>query len=109
MTDLESFQQHRPVLLALAYRMLGEVARAEEIVQDAWLRWEGVADVRNPKAHLITMVTRLCLNELDSARARKEESRGDQLPEPVSLEDVGIARIDALDTISMAFVVWSSV
>jgi RNA polymerase sigma-70 factor (ECF subfamily) len=106
MTDLDAFQRHRPALLALAYRMLGEVARAEEIVQDAWLRWQQQdVDVVDPKAYLVTIVTRLCLNELDSARARKEEARGDQLPEPVSLEDAGISRVNVLDNISMAFLV----
>lgn len=104
--DLEAFQRHRSVLLALAYRMLGEVGRAEEIVQDAWLRWqEHGSDVANPRAFLIRMVSRLCLNELESARARKEEARGDRLPEPMSLEDAGIARVEDLDNISMAFVV----
>jgi RNA polymerase sigma-70 factor, ECF subfamily len=106
MTGLDSFQRHRPALLALAYRMLGEVARAEEIVQDAWLRWQQRdVDVAEPKAYLVTIVTRLCLNDLESARARKEEARGDQLPEPVSLEDAGISRVHILDNVSMAFLV----
>lgn len=104
--DADVFQEHRPVMLALAYRMLGEVARAEDIVQDAWLRWQRrEVEVESPKAYLIKTVTRLCLNDLDSARARKEEARGDRLPEPVSLEDTGIVRLEALDRISMAFVV----
>jgi RNA polymerase sigma-70 factor (ECF subfamily) len=106
MTDLDSFQHHRPVLMALAYRMLGDVARAEDIVQDAWVRWQTTdTSIDNPKAFLVTMVMRLCLNTLDSAQARREVSRGDQLPEPVSLADAGIARVDALDRISMAFLV----
>ncbi len=105
-SDLEVFQDHRPTLLALAYRMLGEVARAEDVVQDAWLRWQQRdADVDNAKAYLIRTVTRLCLNELDSAHARREEARSDRLPEPISLEDTGISRVEALDTISMAFLV----
>jgi RNA polymerase sigma-70 factor, ECF subfamily len=105
-SDLDVFQDNRPTLLAHAYRMLGELARAEDAVQDAWLRWQRRdADVDDPKAYLIKMVTRLCLNELDSARARKEEARSDRLPEPLSLEDSGIARVEALDQISMAFLV----
>lgn len=104
--DVETFSAHRPSLLALAYRMLGEVAKAEDIVQDAWLRWEGRSVVvDNPKSFLLKTVTRLCLNELDSAHARKEQARGDRLPEPVSLESAGIAQVEALDQISMAFLV----
>lgn len=105
-SDSVVFQEHRPAMLALAYRMLGEVARAEEIVQDAWLRWQGRdVEVDSPKAYLVKTVARLCLNDLDSARARKEEARSDRLPEPVSLDDSGIAKLEALDRISMAFVV----
>jgi RNA polymerase sigma-70 factor (ECF subfamily) len=105
-SDADLFQEHRPAMLALAYRMLGEVARAEDVVQDAWLRWQRRdVEVDNPKAYLIKTVTRLCLNDLGSARARKEEARSDRLPEPLNLEDSGIASLEALDQISMAFVV----
>src|SRR5688500_6052528 len=101
-SDLDVFQAHRPNLLALAYRMLGEVGRSEDIVQDAWLRWQGrgTAPVEARRAYLIKTVTRLCLNELTSARARKEEARGDRLPEPVSLDDAGLAGVETLDQIS---------
>ena len=58
-----------------------------------------------PRAYLVTLVTRLCLNELDSARSRREESRADRLPEPVAIDDGGIGRVDMLDRISMAFLV----
>jgi RNA polymerase sigma-70 factor (ECF subfamily) len=93
-------------MLGLAYRMLGDVARAEDVVQDAWLRWQRRdVGVDRPKAYLIKTVARLCLNELDSARARKEEARGDRLPEPIDLENTGILRIERLDRISMAFLV----
>jgi RNA polymerase sigma-70 factor (ECF subfamily) len=86
--------------------MLGEVGRAEDIVQDAWLRWHGRADeIESPKAFLVKVVTRLCLNELASARARKEEARGDRLPEPVALGAGALESVEALDQISMAFVV----
>lgn len=103
--DLDAFQTHRATLLTLAYRMLGEVARAEDIVQDAWLRWQGRhAEVDSPKAYLIKMVARLCLNELESARARKED-RSDRLPEPVNLQDSGLDKVEGLDQISMAFLV----
>lgn len=103
--DVEIFQAHRPSLLALAYRMLGDFARAEDLVQDAWVRWQRRdAEVDAPKAYLVKTVTRLCLNELDSARARRE-TREDRLPEPLDLEANGLANVEALDQLSMAFVV----
>lgn len=106
MDDLDVFESHRPALLALGYRMLGDVGRAEDIVQDAWLRWRdrGIA-VDAPKAYLSTIVTRLCLNELDSARMRREESRSDRLPEPIDLARSPLGRLEAIDRISMAFLV----
>jgi RNA polymerase sigma-70 factor (ECF subfamily) len=100
------FESHRPALVGLAYRMLGDVGRAEDVVQDAWLRWQGHSEgVDNPKAFLITVVARLCLNELDSARARREQSRSDRLPEPVDLRSGGMEGMEAMDRISMAFLV----
>jgi RNA polymerase sigma-70 factor (ECF subfamily) len=86
--------------------MLGDLGRAEDVVQDSWLRWSGrgVA-VDAPRPFLLKIVTRLCLNELGSARARREEARGDRLPEPVALDDAGLARVEMLDQISMAFLV----
>jgi len=101
----ETFEEHRPALLALAYRMLGDMARAEDVVQEAWVRWQRQEDVESNKAFLLTTVTRLCLDELGSARARREESRGDRLPEPVDLDQAGIGRVEMLDQISMAFLV----
>ena len=100
-----TFESHRPALLALAYRMLGEMARAEDVVQDAWVRWQGQVNVDSPKAFLLTTVARLCMDELGSARARREESRSDRLPEPVDLDRTGIGRVEMLDEISMAFMV----
>lgn len=105
-TDLGVFESHRALLLAHAYRMLGDLGRAEDMVQDAWLRWNGrrVA-VEAPRAYLVTLITRLCLNELESARTRHEENRGDRLPEPIDLREGGLGRLEALDHISMAFLV----
>jgi len=104
--DLATFQAERPRLLALAYRMLGELARAEDAVQDAWLRFTRRTEpARDPRAYLIAIVTRLCLNELASARARKEESRADRLPEPVDLEESGLFRIDRAEDVSIALLV----
>ena len=105
-SDLHAFQSVRPALLALAYRMIGDLQRAEDVVQEAWLRWEGRdVEVEAPKSYLLKVVTRLCLNELDSAHARREEARGDRLPEPVDLAETAFGRIEALDRISMAFLV----
>ncbi|HEX3759699.1 MAG TPA: sigma factor [Kofleriaceae bacterium] len=104
--DVAVFEGHRARLLALAYRMLGDVGRAEDVVQDAWLRWHAhAAEARSPEAYLVTLVTRLCLNELDSPRIRREERRGDRLPEPVDLDAVGLARLEILEMVSMAFLV----
>ena len=101
-----TFEAHRPALLALAYRMLGDVGRAEDVVQEAWMRWQAHAEeVEAPKAFLVTVVTRLCLNELDSGRARLEESRSDRLPEPIDLRQEGLDAVESVDRISMAFLV----
>ncbi|WP_248360599.1 sigma-70 family RNA polymerase sigma factor [Anaeromyxobacter oryzae] len=101
-----AFEAARRDLAALAYRMLGDMGRAEDIVQEAWLRWEGHAgEAENPKAYLVTIVTRLCLNELQSARARREELRADRLPEPVDLEERDLSGVERLEQISMAFLV----
>ncbi len=105
-SEADTFESLRPDLLALAYRMLGELGRAEEMVQEAWIRWQKSASgVDSPRAFLVKVVTRLCLNELASARARREESRPDRLPEPIAFEDRSVGRVEVLDQISMAFLV----
>ena len=94
------------MLVAHAYRMLGDLGRAEDIAQEAWLRWNGrQVKVDSPRAYLLTLVTRLCLNELDSAKTRREESRSDRLPEPIDLDEGGIGQVELLDQVSMAFMV----
>ena len=104
--DLALFESHRALLVAHAYRMLGDLGRAEDMVQEAWLRWNGRREEAvSPRAYLVTLVTRLCFNELDSARSRREESRGDRLPEPVDLAEGSIGRVEILDQVSMAFLV----
>src|SRR5215469_12370154 len=80
-----SFESHRRALTGLAYRMLGSRAEAEDVVQDAYLRWhasKGVA-VEEPRRYLSTVVTRLCLDRMKSAQARRELYVGQWLPEPV--------------------------
>jgi RNA polymerase sigma-70 factor, ECF subfamily len=106
MDSLATFESHRAALLALAYRMLGDLARAEDIVQDAWVRWQRLkTPPDSPRALLVKMVTRQCLNELDSARARREESRSDRLPEPVQPQLLGFDPLERADQLSMAVLV----
>ena len=87
--DLDSaadfFDRFRDRLFGIAYRLLGSVAEAEDVVQEAWLRWQQTdrSVVRNPSGFLTTVTTRLALNTLDSARARRENDVGSWLPEPV--------------------------
>ncbi|NWG52795.1 MAG: sigma-70 family RNA polymerase sigma factor [Hydrogenophilaceae bacterium] len=83
--EADPFHAHRGRLLGLAYRMLGSRADAEDAVQDAWLRWAACARgaVANAEAYLVTTVTRICLDKLKSARAKREIYVGPWLPEPV--------------------------
>jgi RNA polymerase sigma-70 factor, ECF subfamily len=81
--DADPLAPHRGRLLGLAYRMLGSRSDAEDVVQDAYLRYAGAQDVRNTEAFLVTIVTRLCLDRLKSARAQREIYVGPWLPEPV--------------------------
>src|SRR6266513_4494025 len=74
---------HRGRLLGLAYRMLGSRSDAEDVVQDAYLRFAAAQDVHNAEAFLVTVVTRLCLDRLKSAKAQREIYVGPWLPEPV--------------------------
>lgn len=92
---LDVFQQHRGRMFGIAYRMLGTVTDADEVLQDAWLRWQTVelASVKDPAAFLAKTVTNLCLTQLTTARARRETYVGEWLPEPVltgaKLDDLG--------------------
>jgi len=81
----DTFLKHRPLLHAIAYRMLGSVQDAEDAVQDAYLRWASrdPATVTNPAGFLTTVITRLCLDKLRSAAARRELYVGPWLPEPL--------------------------
>jgi len=83
-SSTEIFESHRERLTTLAYRMLGEVQAAEDVVQDAYLRWRSVGSdtIDEPGAYLTTIITRLCLDELSSARADRETYTGPWLPEP---------------------------
>ncbi|MBT2133987.1 sigma-70 family RNA polymerase sigma factor [Croceibacterium sp. LX-88] len=100
------FEALRPRLLRVAYRMLGSMGDAEDVVQDAWLRWQAAdrAVVRTPEAYLRRVVTRLCLDQLKSARARREDYVGTWLPDPVveaeEEDDVTLPLMLALERLS---------
>lgn len=98
---LETFQSVRPRLFGIAYRMLGTATDADDVIQDAWVRWQGTdrSAVREPAAFLATTVTRLAINALESARARRETYIGPWLPEPVITTDdptLGAERAEAM-------------
>lgn len=99
MTDLDdnTFEQNRAHLRGLAYRMLGEIAAAEDVVQEAWLKWNAAekASIRDPRAWLSTVTIRLALDALRSARARREAYVGPWLPEPILPDDVRAFAADA--------------
>src|SRR5688572_14890327 len=101
------FDEHRSLLMAVAYRILGSVADAEDTVQEAWLRWSGVnsSDVRDPRAFLVRVTTRLAIDRLRRAKTRRESYVGPWLPEPILTgrdvaEDVALA-----ESVSMAMLV----
>lgn len=94
----EVFEEHRPVLMGVAYRMLGRVSDAEDVVQEAWLRWSR-ADrdaVRAPRGYLVRVTTRLAVDRLRQAQARKGSYVGPWLPEPYAT-DFGDAVPDTAD------------
>ena len=104
-----TFSEQRPLLFSIAYRMLGSVMDAEDMVQETFLRWQGAPadDVRSPKSYLSTVITRLCIDQLRSAKAQREQYIGPWLPEPLITEET--AQIDEhlalADSLSMAFLV----
>jgi RNA polymerase sigma-70 factor (TIGR02957 family) len=103
---LDEFQEQRRRLFGIAYRMLGSATDAEDVLQDAWLRWQAVdpARVDDPAAFLARTVTNLCLNALTSARARREVYAGPWLPEPVLTGDGDLGPLeDAVQRESVSF------
>jgi len=106
---VEVFDQNRPLLFSIAYRMMGSVMEAEDAVQEAYLRWQRASEdeVRSPSAYLAKVVTRLCIDRLRSARVRREQYVGPWLPEPVlgeQAQEIG-SKAELEDTLSMAFLV----
>jgi RNA polymerase sigma-70 factor (TIGR02957 family) len=101
------FTDNRPLLFSVAYRLTGSVADAEDVVQDAWLRWSRVDadDVREPKAYLVKTVTNLALTELTSARSRRETYVGPWLPEPLLTSPDTAEGVEMAESVSLAMLV----
>ena len=108
MAEVEEFVALKGCLFGVAYRMLGSVTDAEDIVQEAYLRWQGTdrGHVRSPEAFLTTVVVRLSLDQLRSARVRRESYVGPWLPEPLLVDEHDPATaVELSDSLSMAFLV----
>jgi RNA polymerase sigma-70 factor, ECF subfamily len=103
--DAAVFEEWRSLLFGIAYRMLGSAADAEDVVQDASIRWLGRGDteVRSVRAYLVTIVTRLSLDQLNSARSKRVTYAGPWLPEPVVVDETAAA--EQADSLSLAFLV----
>ncbi|WUV77311.1 RNA polymerase sigma factor SigJ [Streptomyces sp. NBC_01477] len=105
----EDFERHRPVLTGVAYRMLGRFADAEDVVQEAWLRWADTdhARVREPRAFLVRTTTRLAIDRLRHVQSRRESYIGAWLPEPLTTDGgAGAeARVLHAETVSLAMLV----
>ncbi|NEW74218.1 RNA polymerase sigma-70 factor [Streptomyces rhizosphaericus] len=106
MIDTTTFEEHRRMLFGIAYRMLGSVADAEDVVQDAWLRCSQVSTpVDNPAGYLVRTVSNLALNRLTSAAATRESYVGPWLPEPlVTRPDIG-EEVELAESVSLAMLV----
>ena len=103
------FAQYRPRLQALAYRMLGTIEEAEDMVQEAFIKWQQVSlpEIQSPQAYLTTIITRLCIDYLRSARVRREQYIGTWLPEPIVSHkfDEPKEMAELADSLAMAFLV----
>ncbi|MCK0111456.1 RNA polymerase sigma-70 factor [Ornithinimicrobium sp. F0845] len=103
-TSVDPFADHRNLLFTVAYELLGSAADAEDVVQDAWLKWDAVdqEEVHNPRAYLVRIVTRTALDHLRSVSRRREEYVGPWLPEPlVTTRDVA-EDVELAESVSMA-------
>jgi RNA polymerase sigma-70 factor (ECF subfamily) len=110
-TDLQQFESHRPLMFSIAYRMLGSVTEAEDMLQEAFLRYQNASrhEIISVKAFLSAMVTRLCINRLTSAQHQRETYLGPWLPEPILTtadETTNVIRQAELhESLSMAFLI----
>ena len=101
--DIEAFEAQRPRLTRLAYRMLGSVSEAEDVVQDAWLRWTRTQDdVLDPAGWLVRVTSRICIDRMRSAKAQREAYRGPWLPEPL-IEELNVDPVERAEDVSVAF------
>src|SRR5213592_2224416 len=84
-SKLAAFDQYRGLLFSIAYRMLGSVADAEDMLQESFIRWQQSSEqnIDSPRAFLVTIISRLCINHLQSARVQREQYFGEWLPEPI--------------------------
>src|SRR5437870_4220505 len=100
----DPFVTHRSLLFTVAYEMLGSAAEAEDVVQETWLRWAGVdrAEVRDPRAYLVRIVTRQALNRLRTLLRRREEYFGQWLPEPLLTGPDVAEDVELAESISLA-------
>lgn len=106
MTSTDLFQQHRPRLFGLAYRMLGTPADAEDVLHDAWLRWDAqdLATLDDPEAWLVTVTTRLALDRLRRAKAEREHYFGPWLPEPAAgIAEAPDEALERSETLTLSF------
>ena len=110
--EVQTHDPNGPVQLAIfsvAYRMLGTVADAEDMLQETFIRWQQAADndIRSPRAFLVTIISRLSINHLQSARVKREKYVGQWLPEPIvtdpANDPLSVIRVD--ESLSMAFLV----
>ncbi|MBA3872699.1 MAG: RNA polymerase sigma-70 factor [Anaerolineae bacterium] len=111
MQPLDQFEAYRPLMFSIAYRMLGSAMEAEDMVQEAYLRYQAVdpETIQYPKAYLSAIITRLCLNQLELARTKREVYVGEWLPEPISTDNETLLSSNnpssLYDSISMGFMV----
>lgn len=103
----ERFEEHRSLLIGVAYRILGSAADAEDIVQEAWLRWSGVdhETVADPKAYLIRVTSRLAIDRLRSAQVRRESYVGPWLPEPIATSPDVAEHAELAESVELALLV----
>ncbi|HWG97889.1 MAG TPA: sigma factor, partial [Pilimelia sp.] len=103
----DPFVAHRSLLFTVAYEMLGSVADAEDVVQETWLRWAALVEaerreVRCPRAYLVRIVTRLCLNRFRTLARQREEYVGEWLPEPVLTSPDVAEDVELAESVSIA-------
>jgi RNA polymerase sigma-70 factor (ECF subfamily) len=101
----EEFERYRVLLFSIAYRMTGSASDAEDLVQETWLRYQASAEqeITSPKAYLTTIITRLALDHLKSARVTREQYFGTWLPEPILTAEDGGAILERQEELSLAF------